>query len=106
MLHDILIDEAGPTGSSITRLAGHPVTDILLHDIRIRHAGGQPITQTPTDEKIKEYPESTMWGILPAQGFWLNHTKDILLRNVTIESRSPDERPLFVTDDSENIVIE
>lgn len=106
VLHDIIIDEAGPTGSSITGLAGHPVTDIQLHDIRIRHAGGQPITAAPTDEKIKDYPESTMWGILPAQGFWLNHTKNVHFRNITIESMSPDSRPLFITDDCENIIIE
>ncbi len=106
VLHDIIIDEAGPSGSSITGLEGHPVADILLHDIRIRHAGGQPITPRPTDEKIKDYPESTMWGILPAQGFWLNHTKDIIFRNVTIESLTPDARPFFMTDDSENITIE
>lgn len=106
ILHDILIDEAGPTGSSITGLAGHPVTDIQLHDIRIRHAGGQPITPAPADEKVKDYPESTMWGILPAQGFWLNHVKDVLFRNVTVESVSPDARPVFVTDDCENIIIE
>ena len=106
VLHDILIDEAGPTGSSITGLSGHPVTDIHLHDIRIRHAGGQPETTAPTDEKINDYPESTMWGILPAQGFWLNHVKDFLFRNVTVESVSPDARPVFVTADCENIIIE
>ncbi len=106
VLHDILIDDAGPTGSSITGLTGHPVTNIQLHDIRIRHAGGQSKTDAPIDEKIKEYPEATMWGILPAQGFWLNHTKDIFFRNIYIESYSPDVRPLFVTDDSDNIVIE
>lgn len=106
ILHDILIDEAGPTGSSITGLASHPVTDIQLHDIRIRHAGGQPITPAPSDEKVKDYPESTMWGILPAQGFWLNHAKDILFRNVIVESASPDARPVYVTDDCENITIE
>ena len=36
VLHDILIDGAGPTGCSITGLEGHPVTDVLLHDITIR----------------------------------------------------------------------
>ncbi|MDE5871524.1 MAG: glycoside hydrolase [Muribaculaceae bacterium] len=105
LIHDILIDEAGPSGSSITGLTGHPVTDIELHDIRIRHAGGQPITPAPVDEKVKDYPESTMWGVLPAQGFWLNHTKDITFRNVTVEATSPDARPVYVTDDSDNIVI-
>lgn len=106
VLHDIIIDEAGPTGSSITGLAGHPVTDVLLHDIRIRHAGGQPITPSPPDEKVKDYPESTMWGILPAQGFWLNHANSITFRNVIVESASPDARPLYVTDDCQNIIIE
>lgn len=106
VLHDIIIDEAGPTGSSITGLTGHPVTDIQLHDIRIRHAGGQPLTPAPTDEKIKDYPESTMWGILPAQGFWLNHAKDIIFRNVIVDAASSDARPVYVTDDCENIILE
>ena len=103
VLHDILIDGAGPSGSSITGVSGHPVSDILLHDIRIRHAGGQPLTPAPEDEKIKDYPESTMWGILPAQGFWLNHAKDITLRNITVESDSADARPVFLLNDCENV---
>lgn len=106
VLHDILIDGAGPSGCSITGIEGHPVTDILLHDITIRHAGGQKQTPAPTDEKIKEYPESTMWGILPAQGFWLNHTRDITFRNVKVFASAPDDRPIIVTDDSQSIVIE
>ena len=106
VLHDILIDEAGPSGSSITGLAGHPVSDIQLHDIRIRHAGGQRVTPAPADEKVKEYPESTMWGILPAQGFWLNHAKDIIFRNVMVEAANPDARPVYVTDDCENVMVE
>ncbi|MDE7347822.1 MAG: glycoside hydrolase [Muribaculaceae bacterium] len=106
VLHDILIEDAGPTGSSITGLTGHPVSGINLHDIRIRHAGGQPITPAPADEKVKEYPESTMWGLLPAQGFWLNHAKDIVFRNIIVDAVSPDARPVYVTDDCENITIE
>ena len=87
-------------------IEGHPVTDILLHDITITHAGGQPDTPAPTDEKRAEYPESTMWGILPAQGFWLNHTRDVTMRNINVKALSPDKRPVFVSTDSENLVIE
>lgn len=104
VLHDILIDEAGPTGCSITGIEGHPVSDILLHDITIHHAGGQPATAAPADEKISEYPESTMWGILPAQGFWLNHTRDITFRNVRVYPAAPDSRPVFVATDSPGLV--
>lgn len=103
-LHDILIDGAGPTGCSITGIEGHPVTDVQISDVTIRHAGGQPVTAAPADEKIAEYPEATMWGILPAKGFWLNHTRNVTFRNVNVITDAPDERPLFVATDSPGLV--
>ncbi len=103
-LHDILIDGAGPTGCSITGIEGHPVTDVQISDVTIRHAGGQPVTAAPADEKIAEYPEATMWGILPAKGFWLNHTRNVTFRNVNVITDAPDERPLFVATDSPVLV--
>lgn len=103
-LHDILIDGAGPTGCSITGIEGHPVTDVQISDVTMRHAGGQPVTAAPADEKIAEYPEATMWGILPAKGFWLNHTRNVTFRNVNVITDAPDERPLFVATDSPALV--
>ncbi|MBD5354977.1 MAG: glycoside hydrolase [Bacteroides sp.] len=104
-LHDIMIDEAGPTGSSITGLEGHPVCDVELRNIRIRHQGGQKAVDAPVDEKRAEYPESTMWGILPAKGFWLNHTRNITFDNITVETVQPDERQVYVATDSEGLVV-
>lgn len=103
-LHDILIDGAGPTGCSITGIEGHPVTDVQISDVTMRHAGSQPVTAAPADEKIAEYPEATMWGILPAKGFWLNHTRNVTFRNVNVITDAPDERPLFVATDSPGLV--
>lgn len=105
-LHDILIDDAGPGGSSITGLAGHPVRDVELCDITIRHAGGQPETPAPTDEKVADYPESTMWGILPAQGFWLNHTDGVRISNLRVIPATPDARPAILATDSPNLIQE
>ena len=99
-LHDILIDDAGPGGSSVTGLEGHPVEDVEIRDVTIRHAGGQGAVPSPADEKIKDYPESTMWGILPAQGFWLNHTKGVTISNLRVIPSAPDARPDIVADDS------
>lgn len=104
-LHDIMIEYAGPTGSSITGLEGHPVCDVELRNITIRHAGGQPVTPAPADEKRAEYPESTMWGILPAKGFWLNHTRNITFDNVRVETSAPDAREIIVATDSEGLVV-
>ena len=47
-----------------------------------------------------------MWGILPAQGFWLNHTRDIRFDNIRIEALTPDARPLFLATDSDGLVTE
>lgn len=99
-LHDIIVNGAGPTGCSITGIEGHPVTDVLLHDITLRHSGGETTIERPGDEMIKEYPEATMWGKLPAKGFWLNHTENVSFRNVNVVTDKPDGRPVFVADDS------
>lgn len=104
VLHDILVDEAGSTGCSITGIEGHPVSDILLHDIFIRHVGGKDPTKAPADEKIAEYPEATMWGTLPAQGFWVNHARDVTFRNVWVKTAAPDSRPVFLFNDCENVI--
>ena len=96
-----LVNNAGPTGCSITGIEGHPVENIFLSDIFIRQQGGQPATAAPTDEKLKEYPEATMWGILPAKGFWVNHARNVHFDNVCVEATAPDQRPLFFKQDCE-----
>lgn len=64
-ISNFMVSNAGPTGCSITGMEGHPVENIFLRDIFITQQGGQPETAAPTDEKLAEYPEATMWGILP-----------------------------------------
>ena len=104
-LDHILVRDAGATACSITGLPGHPVEDVWLSDITIHHRGGitdadlPKITEAIADEKEKEYPEATMWGPLPAKGFYLRHTRGIHLSNIDIQTASPDARPLFVNED-------
>ena len=99
-LSDIRVTHAGPTGSSITGLAGHPVENVALENISIVQKGGveEPVA-APADEKIAAYPEATMWGLLPARGFYINHARNITFRNVRVESMAADVRPfVFQTD--------
>ena len=111
-ISNFLISNAGPTGCSITGMDNYPVKNIFLRDIFITQEGGQPdifITQeggqpetaAPTDEKLQEYPEATMWGILPAKGFWVNHARNVHFDNVCVETINPDQRPLFFKQDCE-----
>ena len=100
-ISNFMVSNAGPTGCSITGMEGHPVENIFLRDIFITQQGGQPETAAPTDEKLAEYPEATMWGILPAKGFWVNHARSVHFDNVCVKTFSPDQRPLFVKQDCE-----
>ena len=95
-LSDITVNDAGTTGCSITGLPGHPVSNIILRNISITHPGGCPATPVPTDEKEKDYPEATMWGTLPAKGFFVRHARNVKFKNVSIKTQNPDERPEYI----------
>lgn len=100
-LSNISITGAGPTGSSITGLPGHPVEDVWLSDITISQQGGQQQVAVPADEKEKDYPEATMWGVLPAKGFFVRHARNVNFRNIQITDIKPDKRPEYVKIDTE-----
>lgn len=91
---------AGSMGCSITGLPGHRVENIRLSDISIRQAGGQAEeVPVPDDEKEAEYPEATMWGNLPACGFFVRHAKNVYFRDIDVTCEQPDVRPAFFFED-------
>ena len=100
-LHDITVSGAGATGSSITGLPGHPVEDIWLSNITITQQGGCQEVAVPDDEKEKDYPEATMWGVLPAKGFFVRHARHVTFSNVEVFTTLPDRRPDIVRVDVE-----
>ena len=100
-LSNITVNNAGRTGCSITGLPGHPVEDIWLSDITIRQQGGCGEVAVPSDEKEKDYPEATMWGVLPAKGFFVRHARHVTFRQIEVSTAEPDARPVFVQIDAE-----
>ena len=106
-IRNVLIQGAGAMGCSVTGLPGHPVCDVLISDVRIVHKGGvaeselETISQNVADEKEKEYPEATMWGNLPAKGFFVRHARNVKLHNVSVVTEQPDARPDIVYVDTE-----
>ncbi len=110
-------------GSIITGFPGHDVEDIKLSDIRIVYRGGltlDDVAKQPADlvnsfffraaggvpprapldtpEREKEYPEPSMFGIMPAYGFFIRHAKGVELTNVEVGLMKMDGRPAFVLD--------
>lgn len=106
-LNNIQIRNAGAMGCSITGLPNHPVENVWLSNISIHHKGGVTASDMPKieesikDEKEKDYPESTMWGCLPAKGFFVRHARNIHFNDITIQTENADVRPEFVNIDTE-----
>ena len=106
-LDNIMIRHAGAMGCSITGLPGHPVENVWLSNITLHHKGGVTTTDLPLieetvqDEKEKEYPESTMWGRLPAKGFFVRHARNVQFHHVNILTEQDDTRPEIVRIDAE-----
>jgi hypothetical protein len=93
--------------SSIAGLPGHPVQDVTLEDIEITYPGDgndglafMPLYRLgDVPENASQYPEFSMFGELPAWGFYVRHAEGITFRNVYVKARKPDYRPAFVFDD-------
>ncbi len=86
--------------SIIAGIPEHKIEDIALSNIRIFYRGGKrEQTDVQTPERETNYPEPSMFGDLPAYGFFIRHASRISLSNLTISYLTSEMRPPFVLDD-------
>ena len=89
-------------GAGMQLLYADHVEDVWLTDITIHHKGGvvqadlPKIDEAMKDEKEREYPEATMWGNLPAKGFYVRHARHVSFQNVEVTTTLPDARPMYI----------
>ena len=90
-----------PTYANIlSGIPGHELEDIKITNFYMHHLGGATATQaelTPAEE-LARYPEQTMFGPMPAQGFFLRHIRNLEMSHVEIAPATPDARPSFYLD--------
>lgn len=104
-LKDVIISNivayGASTASSISAIPGYYVENVILKDILIKTKGGgdKELAQKEMDEKIKSYPESTMWGPMNVSGFYVRHVKGLQMSDITINVGESDMRPLIKFDD-------
>ena len=107
-LVNITAKKTSPVGCSITGLPGHPIENVTLQNIRLSFDGEG--TKEDAARKIPEretaYPESTMFGTLPAYGFYCRHVRGLRFVDVRLETAKPDLRHAMVFDDVENVEID
>ena len=100
-ISNVVATDANDIGCAISGLPGHRIENLALENIRIQFAGGGKKAWTSLDvpENEAEYPEYTMFGELPAYGFYVRHVKGIRMRGVAVSAKRPDARPALVCDD-------
>ncbi|KAA6315315.1 hypothetical protein EZS27_034206, partial [termite gut metagenome] len=100
-ISNIRIKNSGKTGCSITGLPEYPVNDIRLNNIVYEQLGGGIAEDISTviEEKPTEYPEATMFGTLPAYGFYIRHATNITFNGVQFATTTEDVRPALYLDD-------
>lgn len=100
---------------SITGLPGHPVRGVTLKNIELVYGGigdeARPdhhllenLTKIP--ECAAQYPESKMFGILPAWGCYVRHVEDLRMEQVNLRVTGRDYRSAMVFDDVKRLTIQ
>ena len=102
----ILIQNVSSSGANllpsvIAGLPGHPIEDLKISDVFLQHVGGAPATMAALRPEENElgYPEATMFGDLPATGFFIRHARGVELSNVEVAVAAPDPRPALRLED-------
>jgi hypothetical protein len=128
-ISNLVVYDADPRYASIIAgIPGHRIEDVTLSDVRILYRGGlslDDVARQPaeivntfffraeggipprepfaTPEREDQYPEPSMFGLLPAYGFFIRHAEGIELDNVTVGFMREDRRPAFVLEDVRGI---
>lgn len=122
-ISNVIASDADPRyASTITGIPGHEIEDVRLSNIRIQYRGGltlehaakQPAEMVRAGERggggprsdayavaeqEKVYPEPSMFGIVPAYGFYARHVNGLQMDGVEVGFDQDDKRPAFVLDD-------
>jgi polygalacturonase len=101
----VVSDADSHYASIIAGLAGHDIEDVKLSNIRIHYKGGGTKEDAARiiPENEKGYPEPSMFGVLPAYGFYVRHAKGITFDSVEVSFENDEARPAFLLDDVKNI---
>jgi polygalacturonase len=108
VVSNIMATDCSGIGCSLTGLPGHPIENVTVSNVNLGFDGGG--TKEDASRKIPEraasYPESTMFGTLPAYGFFCRHVRNLKLQNIKLQTAKPDQRHAVIFDDAQHAVIE
>ena len=106
--HVVAYDVEPRFASIVAGIPGHPVEDVTLSDIRLVYRGGgtaEDAARKPPEAE-DAYPEPSMFGTLPAFGFFVRHAEGISMRDIFVTTSSPDSRPPMVLQDVRRMTLD
>jgi polygalacturonase len=105
LIQNVVSSNATILPSVIAGLSGHPIEDISIADCHFHHVGGAPadMAKVRPPEAELGYPEATMFGDLPATGFFVRHARNIRFSNVEVSVAAADPRPAFRLEDVQDV---
>ena len=78
----------------------YPITNLAFTNVAIAFDGGLATTPaSPPEAMPNQYPESNMFGDLPAWGYYLRHVAGVTFTNCTSSAAATDARQRLVADD-------
>ena len=94
--------------SIIAGLPGHPIEDVRLSNIRIVYKGGgtREEAEASPPERESSYPEPSMFGPIPAYGFYVRHARGLVMRDIDVSFMKDERRPAFFLDDVTDVVFD
>lgn len=97
IISNITSYDSSPLPSIIAGVQDHPVEDVKISDVLLQQVGGGSAELARRVPPLEEasYPEPTMFGALPATGFFIRHARNVEMSNVEIQTGKPDARPAF-----------
>jgi polygalacturonase len=88
---------ASRISSIVSGIPGYSIEDIRISDVYVQHVGGaaaESVNVQPP-ELESNYPEPTMFGPMPAQGFYFRHVARLEVSHTEVQPVAPDPRPVF-----------
>ncbi len=101
LIQNVVSSGATLLPSVIAGVEGHRIEDVMIADSLFHQVGGAPAAMAALRPAAKElgYPEATMFGDLPATGFFVRHVRNLRMSNVEVAVESPDPRPALRLED-------
>ena len=106
IISNVVVYNAEPKYASIiSGIPGHDIEDVTLNNIRIYYKGGGTKAQAALDppEKENDYPEPSMFGEIPASGFFIRHVRGLEMNAVNLTYLKEDARAPFIINDGKSI---